>query len=152
MVSFKQQTPDEAMDMGSRLQLLFDMVPKPDGGRFIVREVAREINVTASGLQKILQGISLQPRNKTLHKISEFFGVGHDYFQCKTRRECIDHIVRYHLDNPEYIEVVKRRMFTINGQMRRTLRIWDNTMILRNVLADYNYDFDEIFDNELINQ
>ncbi|MFE3197811.1 Secondary metabolite protein [Embleya sp. NPDC059237] len=86
-VGEKPDTP--AMTLAAKLDRLFDVVRKPDGGAYSNGEVARGIKeqagsggatVSASLVQQLRTGVQTNPTLKTIDALARFFGVEPVYF------------------------------------------------------------------------
>ncbi|MFE2865022.1 hypothetical protein [Embleya sp. NPDC059259] len=84
------EKPDlPAMTLAAKLDRLFDVVRKPDGGAYSNGEVARGIKeqagpdgptVSASLVQQLRTGVQTNPTLKTLDALARFFNVEPVYF------------------------------------------------------------------------
>ncbi|MFP4320848.1 MAG: helix-turn-helix domain-containing protein [Anaerolineales bacterium] len=75
------------MSLGEKVNILFEVIVKPNGKPYSNREVAREIGLS-DGALSIIRNKKTNAIFNTLQEIARFFDVPLDYFNCETRDEC----------------------------------------------------------------
>lgn len=77
------------MTLARQLELLFEY-GRARGLPVTYRAIAEATGETAYLLRKLYIGENTNPGLRTIAAIARYFGVGLDYFQCSTRKQCKD--------------------------------------------------------------
>jgi transcriptional regulator with XRE-family HTH domain len=70
------------------IDLLFEVIHRPDGKMYSEREVSERVNITHKTLNHIRTGKTPNPGINAVREICRFFGISLAYFDCQTREEC----------------------------------------------------------------
>ncbi|KAB2904692.1 MAG: helix-turn-helix domain-containing protein [Anaerolineae bacterium] len=70
------------------VDLLFEVIRRPDGRMYTEKEVSEQGNITHKTLNHIRTGKTPNPGIATIREICRFFGVSLAYFESSTVEEC----------------------------------------------------------------
>ncbi len=79
---------DPSPTVGELINLLFEVIRRPDGKIYTEREVSEQVNITHKTLNHIRSGKTPNPGINSIREICRFFGVSIAYFDCPTRDAC----------------------------------------------------------------
>ena len=88
--------------LADQVNILFEMVRRPDGKPHTSFEVCEQINIGNSTMSQLRNGLSENPNLATLRKICDFFGIQLNYFDCRTAEECVAYLKKY---KPQKLEI-----------------------------------------------
>ena len=83
------------ISLAEQVNILFEMVRRPDGKPYTSLEVCDRINIGNSTMSQLRNGLSMNPNLVTLRKICDFFKVQLNYFDCRTSEECLAYLKKY---------------------------------------------------------
>lgn len=82
--------PQQPPTVGELVDLLFDVLRRPDGKMYTEREVSEQVQITHKTLNQIRSGKTPNPGINSIREICRFFDISMAYFDCDTRDECFE--------------------------------------------------------------
>ena len=77
------------LPLAEQLNILFEVVTKPDGGHYTLKNVSKASGVSLPTLSQLRNAKIVNPQLNTLRAICGFFDVPLRYFDTRTREECL---------------------------------------------------------------
>ena len=91
-------TTNTPLPIRQLMTMLLEYGVTADGKSATIYEVAEAIEVTHQSLMHLIHGKTHHPRLHTLQRLSAFYGVPLDYFDCTTHDCCRAYLIQRHLD------------------------------------------------------
>lgn len=91
----KSSSSHKAMPVADQLNILFATLQQPNGKPYSAMSVSEKMDMSSSTLSLLRSGARENPSLWTLQKISYFFGIQLDYFDCNSPEECRAYLAKH---------------------------------------------------------